>query len=291
MSKQKLILVDSDGLIYHSSRETLEESIQVLNDKIENMYEKTGATHSCFFISQGRYFRHGISPDYKKSRGNTKSPLKWLKTLKSYLIEEYGAQSMNLVEADDLVAYWYSRDFLLVEGIPCSMPVEDFDVGLKIEPLDTILCSPDKDLLQSIEGTFFNYSYKLVDKTKPESVEKGWWVTTTNTDVDNFIWTQMLMGDATDGVTGIPGIGAKGAEKILFELGLSSAPPHLPEHILSRYISHYHSVSQGIYEFQKNYRLLHLLNTDEDFLQEVGELPIFPTVNEIKPKEAIIEYT
>ena len=97
----------------------------------------------------------------------------------------------------------------------------------------------------------------------------------------------MLMGDATDGITGIPGIGVKGAEKILFELGLSSAPPHLSEHVLSRYISYYHSVSQGIYEFQKNYRLLHLLSTEEDYLREIGELPTFPIVNEIKPKEII----
>lgn len=93
--------------------------------------------------------------------------------------------------------------------------------------------------------------------------------------------------DNTDGVQGVPGIGVKGAEKILFELGLSSAPPHLPEHVLSRYISHYRSVSKGIYEFQKNYRLLHLLNTDEDYLREVGELPPFPIINEIKPKEII----
>jgi len=279
----KLLLIDADGLIYHSSRETLEESIQVLNDKITNMYQETGAQYSCFFISQGRYFRHAISEDYKKSRGNTKSPLKWLKTLKSYLIEEYGAQSMNLVEADDLVAYWYSRDFLLVEGIPCSMPLEDFDAGLKIEPLDTILCSPDKDLLQSIEGTFFNYSYRLVDKTKPESVEKGWWVTTDDRESLYFQAKQLLMGDSTDGIKCLKNVGEVKASKILEGIH----PKQYFSGILEEYIKEFGS-SKGIYEFQKNYRLLHLLTTDSDFMQEVGKLPEFPIINEIKPKETII---
>lgn len=283
MSKQKLVIVDADGLVYHSSRETLEESIQILNDKIQNIYDKTEATHSIFFISQGRYFRHGISPDYKKSRGNTKSPLKWLQTLKMYLKEAYNANSMNLVEADDLVAYWSQRDFLLVGNIPCSMPIEDFDEGTKIEPLDTLMCSPDKDLLQSIEGVHFNYSYKLVDKTKPESVEKGWWVTTNKEEAEKFQWIQMLMGDATDGITGIPGVGIVGATKILTNYDAYDTS------VFDKYLDYY-GTSQGIYEFQKNYRLLHLLSTDADFIQEIGELPVFPIINEIKPKEIIVEY-
>jgi 5'-3' exonuclease len=284
MSKEKLILVDADGLCFHSSRETLEESLQVLNDKIQNMYEKTGATHSCFFISQGRYFRHAISNDYKKSRSNTKSPLKWLQTLKMYLKEAYNANSMNLVEADDLVAYWSQRDFLLVENIPCSMPIKDFDEGTKIEPLDTLICSPDKDLLQSIEGTYFNYSYKLVDKTKPESIEKGWWVTTTEKEAYYNFWVSMITGDATDNIKGVEGRGIAYATKLFDHYGNI-----LQEVTLSAYAERY-DISQGIYEFQKNYRLLHLLSTDEDYIREIGELPTFPIVNEIKPKDPLIEY-
>ena len=258
----KLLLIDADGLVYHSSRETLEESIQVLNDKIQNMYDETGATHANFFISQGKYFRHSIFPDYKKSRGNTRSELKWIRTLKNYLIEGYNALSMNMVEADDLVAYWnknYSKD------------------------VKTIICSPDKDLLHSIEGTHFNYSYKLMDKENPESVIKGWWVTTTEEEANTFKNIQLLMGDSTDGITGIPGVGIKGAEKFIQETSVNSE--FLPERILSKYISYYHSVSQGIYEFQKNYRLLHLLTTNEDFMQEIGELPLELVANIIKKEE------
>ena len=285
MSKQKLVIVDADGLIYHSSRETLEESIQILNDKIQNIYDKTEATHSIFFISQGRYFRHGISPDYKKSRGNTKSPLKWLQTLKMYLKEAYNAQSMPLVEADDLAAYFTNKTLYLATpptGNPYLTDVVEGDWEHVL--LENVLCSPDKDLLQSIEGEHFNYSYKLVDKTKPESVEKGWWVTTSKEDACLNFWKSMICGDVTDNIRGIEGRGIAYATKLFDNYGNI-----LHEITLSAYVEKY-GISQGIYEFQKNYRLLHLLSTDADFIQEIGELPTFPIINEIKPKEIIIEY-
>ena len=283
MSKQKLVIIDADGLVYHSSRETLEESIQVLNDKIQNIYDKTEATHSIFFISQGRYFRHGISPDYKKSRGNTKSPLKWLQTLKMYLKEAYNAQSMELAEADDLVAYWYTNK--LFKEI--SSGIKEIDKDFLIEAnYEKIICSPDKDLLQSIEGTHFNYSYRLIDKTIPESVEKGWWVTTDDKEALHFQAKQLLIGDATDGIKCLKNVGEVKASKILEGIH----PKQYFSGILEEYIKEF-GTSQGIYEFQKNYRLLHLLNTNEDYLREIGELPTFPIINEIKLKEIItVEY-
>ena len=70
-----LSLIDSDGLIYHSSRNTLEESILTLNEKIQNIYEKTQCTHAAFFISKGKYFRHEISNGtYKSNRNKYTSP-------------------------------------------------------------------------------------------------------------------------------------------------------------------------------------------------------------------------
>ena len=291
MIKQKLVIIDADGLVYHSSKETLEESIQVLNEKIQNIYDKTEATYSIFLISKGKYFRHAISNNsYKASRGKYTSSLKYLKSLKAYLEEEYNAQYMIGVEADDLCALymarkWYYAKFTNPHSDSHWMLTDNIEGCNESLEIDVVLAAVDKDLLKSIVGTHFNYSYRLEDKTKPESVEKGWWVTTGKRDAEIFQWTQMLMGDATDGITGIPGIGIKGAEKIILECEL--AGKYLPEYILSRYVSHYHSVSKGVYEFQKNYRLLHLLNTDADFIQETGELPKFPIINKIKPIEII----
>ena len=136
----KLAIIDGDALMYHSSKDSIHESIEIIDEKIQNIFIQTGATHYVLFISNSPYFRHKISPDYKSNRNKYKSPLKWLKTLKKYLIEEWGAQSMDLVEADDLCAYWYKN----INSKLKKIDKEGFD--------EIILCSPDKDLLNSISS-------------------------------------------------------------------------------------------------------------------------------------------
>ena len=119
-----LAIIDGDGLVYHSSKETLQGSIDILDEKIQNIFDKTKATHYIIFISNSPYFRHKIDPFYKIGRSKYTSNLKWLKTLKKYLIEGWGAESMNLVEADDLCAYWINkrlglnREKQIIEPIP-----------------------------------------------------------------------------------------------------------------------------------------------------------------------------
>jgi hypothetical protein len=110
---KRLVLIDADGLLYHSSRDTIEESLTTIDEKINNILEKTEATHYSLFISQGKYFRHSIFPEYKQNRTKSPTQLKWIKTLRQYLVEKYNAVSMNGVEADDLINYWYNKTFYI----------------------------------------------------------------------------------------------------------------------------------------------------------------------------------
>ena len=199
-----LALIDADALTYQSSKDSLEESVLTLNEKIQNIYEKTQCTHAAFFISKGKYFRPNIDPLYKANRSKYTSPLKYLKTLKSYLEEEYQANWMELAEADDLINFWYNNKF------PINYEHGEIGEILNLNYPDTkIICSPDKDLLQSIEGEHFNYTYKLEDKSNPDSIIKGWWVETSLLSAYDFIWKQVLMGDAADNVQGLNKIGEK----------------------------------------------------------------------------------
>lgn len=275
----KLAIIDGDALIYHSSKETLQESILNIDEKINNIFIQTQATHYVIFISNTPYFRHKIDPLYKNSRTKYTSPLKWLKTLKKYLIEGWSAQGMNLVEADDLCAYWMNTIIVCTpdgQFLPDKITVEG-----KMEYVQKILCSPDKDLLQSIyciDGFgHFNYTYNLPDKTRLDTLIKGWWIETTESDADNFKRMQVIVGDASDGIGGLKGKGIKFWEKLSKEV-----VPSWGE-ILQLYIVDY-GVDQGIFEFQKNYRLLHLLDTDEDFIREVGVLPTFPEIRQVPTK-------
>lgn len=281
----KLILIDADSLVYHSGKDTLEESIVSLNERIHNMFNKTEATHYCMFISQGKYFRHNIDPNYKFSREKYRnnSSNKWVKVLKQYLIAKWNAQWMDLVEADDLVAYWYNQPiiwgYINTQTMEYGFTHNIFPVGHKDTQLvEKIVCSPDKDILQSIIGKHFNYSYKLEDKNDPNSIIKGWWIETNIDQSYITFWKSMICGDTTDGVKGVEGLGEKAFEKlgaIHFQYGDT-----LEELVLMSYINKY-GTSQGIYEFQKNYRLLHMLDCDEDFIREVGGLPKFPIISEV----------
>jgi 5'-3' exonuclease len=123
----------------------------------------------------------------------------------------------------------------------------------------------------------FNYSYKLLDNDNPNSIIKGWWVETNKTDADKFIWYQMLMGDSADNITGIPRVGKETAKKWLKDIKINACP----EEVLSRYIAHYRDIPKAIFEYQKNYRLLYLLRTNEDFMRECDTIPITPEFNSV----------
>lgn len=279
--ENKLILVDADSLCFQSSRETLQESIQIMDEKIQNMYDKTEATHAAFFITSGDSFRKAITPSYKANRGKYQNKLKFLRSLKSYLIEEYAANSMKNVEADDLVAFWN------LKVIPYGDHLELYPDSLFNRETKRIICSPDKDILQRIAGTHFNYSYKDEDN-------KGWWVETSLGDALNFQFKQLIWGDASDNIlTPFP----ENCANYLTNNGIG-----LTE-ILEGYMNGFHyetptglkkfvqgyGTSLGIYKFQEVYRLLQLLDTDELMLREVGQIPEIPNIIEIKKPE-IIEY-
>ena len=288
----KLAIIDGDALTYHSSKDSIHESIEIIDEKIQNIFIQTGATHYVLFISNSPYFRHKISPDYKSNRNKYKSPLKWLKTLKKYLVEQWGAQSMDLVESDDLCAYWMNKDLCIADDgkiEPREVFVDALDYyavenlpRFEFESMEKVLCAVDKYLLQSIPGKHFNYTYKLGGKYNPNSVIKGWWVETSEAESDDFKRMQVVVGDVTDGVSVLKGKGIKFYEKISKEI-----KPSYGE-LLQLYCVEY-GQAQGIFEFQKNYRLLHLLNTDEDFEREIGQLPELPEIREVNFKPLIPE--
>lgn len=288
----KIAIIDGDALTYHSSKDSIHESIEIIDEKIQNIFIQTGATHYVLFISNSPYFRHQISSEYKSNRNKYKIPLKWLKTLKKYLIEEWGAQSMDLTEADDLCSYWMNKDLCIADDgkiEPREVFVDALDYCVvenlpqfEFESMEKVLCAVDKDLLQSIPGKHFNYTYKLEDKDNPNSVIKGWWVETSEAESDDFKRMQVVVGDVTDGVSGLKGKGIGFYEKISKEI-----KPSYGE-LLQLYCVEY-GQAQGIFEFQKNYRLLHLLNTDEDFEREIGQLPELPEIREVNFKPLIPE--
>lgn len=239
---EKIAVIDGDSICYICSKDTIQESLNNVDALMHSIKKGSKCDKYFLFLSKGKYFRHSINPDYKGNR-KSKSELKYLKTIASYLKEQYGGVSYENLEADDLSAYAMTK---LKSGYGSSIKV--------------VNCSPDKDVVKSIPGEYFDYKYHKHGYTNAE-------------DAVRFIFKQALMGDFTDNIKGIPGIGEKKAERILEHC---KTPEQLLEATLKAYKDHYSKVGKSIYEFQFNFRQVYLLRTEDDFLQEVGYVPELP---------------
>lgn len=290
MTNIKLLLLDSDSLFYQSCKSTLEESIQVFNEKLQNCLDKTECTHWIGFMGKSRKtFRTKIAETYKSNRGI--SPLKYLSVLKEWAAVEYKLNLCHDFEADDAVSYFYRKP--IYYGIPkynISLDgefVAKFSTNTEelIDPVlvDKIIASPDKDILNSIEGVHFNYSYRIKEESKSKPKEelteddfnKGWFIETFKEDALQWPLYQLIVGDNSDGCSGLVGKG-----KVFF----NKLEDKSYERVLREYIKDL-GVQNGIYEFQKNYRLLHILEDDSDFIREVGYVPALPEIQVvIKPE-------
>ena len=128
------------------------------------------------FLSADVCFRDKISTT-RKYKGNRDHSQRPVhyNRLKKYVIATHSPVIEDLMEADDLLGIAQSHD--------------------------SIICSLDKDLDQ-IPGLHYDWVKNVIYKVTPEDAQKNFWV-------------QVLAGDATDNIQGIPGIGAKTAEKLL----------------------------------------------------------------------------
>ncbi len=272
--KNKLALIDADSLGFYSSKETIEDSIFNLKERIDTIVSKTESTHFILCLTGSDCFRYKIYPEYKQTRKESaiKYPqkLKYLKTLKSLMIEEYNALLIQELEADDVVAYY----------------------NYNLPDYDTIISSPDKDVIHQLVGTHYNYG-------------KGEFVTTTQKMGDRFLALQLLIGDVTDNVKGLgiktdyvkktygldnrKGIGESTANKILDimdEKGL-----HYSTEILRCYISKYegeNASESGYFDYNLNRHLLQLQTSIGRYNKILENYDISEHIQEVK-KEIIKE--
>ncbi len=152
----KFAWIDADSLCYICSTDTLEKSIKNIDSFINKILREVKAEEAVFFLSEGKYFRHEIYPQYKGNRST--SALLFLKELKQHLKLKYKAFTFDGVEADDLVCFFKNK-------------YED----------SSIICCMDKDVYSQMPGTHYNY-------------RTGEYITTTKEEGENFTWLQTLMG-------------------------------------------------------------------------------------------------
>ena len=183
------------------------------------------------FLTEKNCFRYGVAPSYKGNRKGKPKPIVF-SAIREYMVQKYNFWGMYGFEADDLVSYYSYTD-----------------------KRSTIICSPDKDVLYQCVGMHYNYQKDEFLHTTPDEALK-------------FLWKQVLMGDSTDNIHGIPGVGEKTSDN-----WLKNRKNDFEGSALKKYVEKFGMV-KGITEFHKTFRLVYLLKTDEDVWRETQmELP------------------
>lgn len=242
----KVLLIDGDSLIYYEAfkEQPLEKAIEGINKRLLHMCKENNTNRYVGFLTKGGCFRYGVAKSlgYKSGRPIEKPEL--LYQLTNYLLESLHFQVEDGLEADDLVAYWNN---VLKE--------------------ETIICSPDKDVLKQIAGTHYNYRWT--------AKSRGSFVTTTPVEAEKFLWQQVLMGDSTDSIPGLPGVGEKKALKIIESVNLTDNNYY--EVVLDHYILAF-GTAEGVSRFAETFKLVYMLRTPEDVKREIGRELIEPKV-------------
>lgn len=157
--------------------------------KITRILDHTGCVDAELHFTSGKNnYRYSIYPAYKGNRTN-RVPV-GLKELKELLCTKYRGYLHTLWEADEVV------------------------VALRKSSDMYILCAVDKDVLNSVEGTHFNY-YEKINQYEPEKSIFMQFVTVDKYTALTWVYVQTLSGDTVDNVKGCKGIGITKAPNIV----------------------------------------------------------------------------
>lgn len=161
----------------------------------------------CAFDASARTFRHDLFPEYKGTRKEMPDDLRPQIEVIQRLLAAYRIPvlSQEGIEADDFLA---------------SVAAEAQRRGIQ-----AYLCTADKDVRQCVRNGTVVY-----DLRKNRIIDRDYIVQDWGIDPDQVVDFQSLVGDASDNVPGVAGIGPKTASKLVTQYGsLEGIYEHLGE--------------------------------------------------------------
>lgn len=208
---EKLLLIDGNSLAYrafYALPPTLTNRNGVPTNAVygftmmlQNVLEEQQPTHILVAWDAGKEtFRHQQYEDYKGGRQKTPSELSQQFPYMRDLLEAYNIQQYEIkqYEADDIIGTLSKR--------------------AEEKKMSVVIVSGDKDLTQlaSEQTTVYitRRGIKEMDAYTPAFIEEKWGITP-----EQVIDMKGLMGDPSDNIPGVPGIGEKTALKLLREHG------------------------------------------------------------------------
>lgn len=206
----KLILIDGNNIIYRaffamppltnaSGQQT--NAVYGFTTMLLRLIEEHKPTHMMVAFDAGKEtFRHADYQDYKGGRQKTPPELSGQFPLLKELLKGLGVSQFEIggYEADDIIG---------------TITRQADEAGRKV-----MVVSGDKDMLQlASENTTIAMVRKGVTEIEyygPEQIKERYDLTP-----EQIIDLKGLMGDASDNIPGVPGVGEKTALKLLHEFG------------------------------------------------------------------------
>jgi len=193
----KLIIFDADSIVFtvawkFRTKKTTNLVRINTNKFITDVLTMSGADDYIGFYADRASdskpnFRYDVASDYKANRPDTPDfVVKWGETITNEFRDTWGFIPVQGMEADDAVA----------------MTAEKY----KNDYNEIIVATFDKDLKQIPNTTWYN-----MKNHKSEVISKF--------NAAKHFYIQQLMGDTTDNITGLYGVGIKTAEKLLKPCG------------------------------------------------------------------------
>jgi 5'-3' exonuclease len=201
--KPKKVLIDGDLHCYdipYAAESGLEEGVSpsldycmlAFESRLERILEATGCTEYVIYLTGKGNFRENLAT-IKPYKGNRSGKPKLYKLMREWLQFKFQAEVIHGMEADDKLAIEQKGD--------------------------TVICSRDKDL-RMVEGWHYGYQCGKQPEFKLKWIDKlGYLERNDKGKVKGgglmFFYLQMLTGDTTDNIQGVPKVGDVKAYNIL----------------------------------------------------------------------------
>jgi len=226
-----IAIVDADSCIYQCAwqQPNVEAALENYKKIVQQHWIDPVWSEEQFIYCGGKdNFRYELCPNYKANRKEPPEDASLFRPLMAKIIEEGLAIPSDGMEADDMVR---------IKATECASLGKDFTV-----------VHIDKDL-DCIPGKHYNPRKETFYEIDIDSA-------------DLFYWTQMLKGDPTDNLPGLPKIGPKKAEKML-----AGVPMKRRKHrVFAAYRAQY-----GVVEWKEKLletaNGIHILRSEKDFFK------------------------
>jgi 5'-3' exonuclease len=214
---------------------TVEEDRQYLEESWDNFQKRLVELQDRFYTDeflmgvkgQGNY-RDILYPEYKNNRQYDPDSIgvKFVPTIRKLAVHEGLAIESTGREVDDLLRIWAIQ----------AMEAGD----------DYAVLTIDKDL-KCIPGKYYHLKTNTIEVITPEAAMRHY-------------FEQMLKGDSTDGIPGVPGLGPVKATKILAPF---SSECEFQEQIVDQYMRAYGD--DWYCYFLSNAKMIHLQQHENDY--------------------------